>query len=156
MLLRAASAPILAGMAFLALAACGQPPADKSAEAQQTPAATAPVEPPPPPADPLAVGSQDAKDDLYCAGLIFAANPSPEGALNPTDEAVLRKAQALGIVLAESGINKIVEQKAAHATHGALIADAYTDQGAKDLAAKKPRIPLETCYDRAKAMPVIQ
>ena len=145
-----------AALALFALAACGQP-ADKTAtaEAPQTPAA--PVEqPPPPPADPLAVGSQDAKDDLYCAGLIFAANPSPDGALNPTDEAVLRKAQALGIVLAESGINKLVDQKAAHATHGAIIAEAYTDQGAKDLAAKKPRIPLEKCYDRAKAMPVIQ
>jgi hypothetical protein len=153
MILRAVSA-----FALLALAACGQPPADKTAEAQQTPApAAAPIEQlPPPPADPLAVGSQDAKDDLYCAGLIFAENPSPDGALNPTDEAVLRKAQALGIILAESGINKIVEQKAAHATYGALIADAYTDQAGKDLAAKKPRIKLETCYERAKAMPVVQ
>lgn len=154
MILRAASA-----FALLALAACGQPPADKAAEAQQAPVAApaAPIEqPPPPPADPLAVGSQDAKDDLYCAGLIFAENPSPDGALNPTDEAVLRKAQALGIILAESGINKIVEQKAAHATHGALIADAYTDQAAKDLAAKKPRIKLEQCYERAKAVPVVQ
>jgi hypothetical protein len=144
--------------ALLALAACGQPPADKSASAEAPPTApAAPIEqPPPPPADPLAVGSQDAKDDLYCAGLIFAANPSPDGALNPTDEAVLRKAQAFGIILAESGINKIVEQKAAHATHGALIADAYTDQAAKDLTAKKPRIALEKCYDRAKAVPVVQ
>jgi hypothetical protein len=153
MILRAVSA-----FALFALAACGQPAADKSASAEAPPAApAAPIEqPPPPPADPLAVGSQDAKDDLYCAGLIFAANPSPDGALNPTDEAVLRKAQAFGIILAESGINKIVEQKAAHATHGALIADAYTDQAAKDLAAKKPRIKLETCYDRAKAAPVVQ
>jgi len=154
MILRAASA-----LALLALAACGQPPADKVAAAEAPPAApaAAPIEqPPPPPADPLAVGSQDAKDDLYCAGLIFAENPSPDGALNPTDEAVLRKAQALGIILAESGINKLVEQKAAHATHGALIADAYTDQAGKDLAAKKPRIKLETCYERAKAVPVVQ
>ena len=154
MILRAASA-----FALLALAACGQPPADKAASAEAPPAAppAAPIEqPPPPPADPLAVGSQDAKDDLYCAGLIFAENPSPDGALNPTDEAVLRKAQALGIILAESGINKIVEQKAAHATYGALIADAYTDQAAKDLAAKKPRIKLEQCYERAKAVPVVQ
>src|SRR5262249_38747703 len=108
----------------------------------------------PPPADPLAVGSQDAKDDLYCAGVIFAANPSPPNALNPVDEAVLRKAQALGIVLGESGINKLVIQKAAHATHGAMIADAYAVQAAKDLEAGKPRISLDDCNARAKAVPV--
>jgi hypothetical protein len=153
MILRAVSA-----FALIALASCGQAPADKAASAEAPPAApAAPIEqPPPPPADPLAVGSQDAKDDLYCAGIVFASNPSPDGALNPTDEAVLRRQQAWGIILAESGINKLVEQKAVHATHGALIADAYTDQAAKDLAAKKPRIELEKCYDRAKAMPVVQ
>lgn len=144
----------------LTLSACSQPPAQQAATAEapapeQTPAA-APVEPPPPPADPLAVGSQDAKDDLYCAGIIFVSNPSPPGALNPTDEAVLRKAQMLGVVLAESGINKLVEQKAAHATHGALIADAYTDAAERDLVAKKPRITLDACNERAKAVPVVQ
>jgi hypothetical protein len=143
----------------LQLAACGQPPAQQAAIAEAPPApapVSAPVEPPPPPADPLAVGSQDARDDLYCAGVIFAANPSPPGALNPTDEAVLRKAQTLGVVIGESGINKLVEQKAAHATHGALIADAYTNQAEKDLAAKKPRITLDACYERAKAVPMVQ
>jgi hypothetical protein len=150
MIVRAASA-----LFVLALAACGQPPADKAAAAEALPA-EAPIQPPPPPADPLAVGSQDAKDDLYCAGIIFAANPSPDGALNPTDEAVLRRQQAFGIVLAESGINKLVAEKAAHATHGAIISEAYTDRAAKDLAAKKPRIPLETCYERAKATPIPQ
>jgi hypothetical protein len=143
---------------ILALASCGQTPADTSAEAAPPAeqAASAPITPPPPPADPLAVGSQDAKDDLYCAGVIYAANPSPPSALNPTDEAVLRKAQALGIILGESGINKLVIQKAAHATHGALIADAYAVQAAKDVAAGKPRISLEDCNARAKALPVIE
>jgi hypothetical protein len=139
----------------LALCACGEKPAADGAVAA---AAPAPVieQPPPPPADPLSVGSQDAKDDLYCAGVIYIENPSPDGALNPTDEAVLRKAQALGIELAESGINKIVIQKAAHATHGALIADAYIDQAELDLKAKKPRIALADCYARARALPPVQ
>ena len=140
----------------LGASACGDNAAAPTAEAAPPAkaAASAPVAIPPPPADPLAVGSQDAKDDLYCAGVIYAANPSPPSALNPTDEAVLRKAQALGIVLGESGINKLVIQKAAHATHGALIADAYAIQAAKDLAAGKPRISLEDCNTRAKAIPV--
>ncbi|MEP7211229.1 MAG: hypothetical protein ABI740_10365, partial [Alphaproteobacteria bacterium] len=39
-------------------------------------ASVAPATPEPvvPPADPFAVGSQEAKDDLYCAGVMTAAN----------------------------------------------------------------------------------
>jgi hypothetical protein len=138
------------------LFACSQASNEHAAEAAPPAeqAASAPITPPPPPADPLAVGSQDAKDDLYCAGIIFAANPSPPSALNPTDEAVLRKAQALGIVLAESGINKLVVEKAAHATHGGMISDAYAVRAANDLEAGKPRITLDDCNTRAKAIPV--
>jgi hypothetical protein len=144
------------GIAAL-LAACGQPAADRTASAAQ-PDQTAQQAPaiPPPPTDPLAVGTQDAKDDLYCAGIIFIENPSPPDALNPVDEAVLRKAQVLGINLSESGINKLVTQKAAHATHGALIADAYATQAAEDLRAKKPRISLEDCYARSRALPPVE
>jgi hypothetical protein len=148
--------PVLA--IALTLFACSQASTDRAAEAAPPAdkAASAPITPPPPPSDPLAVGSQEAKDDLYCAGIIFAENPSPPSALNPTDEAVLRKAQALGIILAESGINRLVAEKAAHATHGALISDAYASLGAKDLKTGKPRISLDDCYARAKAMPVIE
>jgi hypothetical protein len=135
--------------------ACGNEPQQQTASAEAPPAA-APITPPPPPADPLAVGSQGARDDLYCAGVIFAENPSPPNALNPTDEAVLRKAQMLGIALAESGINKLVVEKAAHATHGALISDAYATQAARDMKAGKPRISLDDCTARARALPPIQ
>jgi hypothetical protein len=155
--MKAFSFGVLAAV-VLGVSACGVDTTTQTAEAAPPakPEASVPVTPPPPPADPLAVGSQDAKDDLYCAGVIYAANPSPPSALNPTDEAVLRKAQALGIILGESGINKLVIQKAAHATHGALIADAYAVQAAKDLAAGKPRISLDDCNARAKALPVIE
>jgi hypothetical protein len=155
--MKAFSFGVLAAV-VLGVSACGVDKTTQAAEAAPPakPEASVPVTPPPPPADPLAVGSQDAKDDLYCAGIIYAANPSPPSALNPTDEAVLRKAQALGIILGESGINKLVIQKAAHATHGALIADAYAVQAAKDLAAGKPRISLDDCNARAKALPVIE
>lgn len=141
-----------------ALFACSQASTERAAEAAPPAgqAASTPVTLPPPPADALAVGSQEAKDDLYCASIIFAENPSPPSALNPTDEAVLRKAQALGIVLAESGINRLVAEKAAHATHGALISDAYASLAAKDLKAGAPRISLDDCNARAKAMPVIE
>jgi len=141
----------------LAMGACGDNATPQTKEtAQAPPAASAPITPPPPPADPLAVGSQDAKDDLYCAGIIFVSFPSPPSALNPVDEAQLRKAQMLGVVLAESGINKLVVQKAAHATHGGVISDAYTEQAGHDLAAGTPRISLDACNARARALPVIE
>jgi hypothetical protein len=144
----------LAGCLVLGLAACGEKPA---AVAEAPPAPTAaPTIPPPPPEHPLEVGSQDAKDDLYCAAVIYAENPDPPNALNPIDEALLRKAQMLGFALGESGINKLVTEKAAHATHGAVISDAYADQVAKDAAAGKTRISLDDCTARANALPPVQ
>lgn len=109
---------------------------------------------PPPPADPLAVGSQDARDDMYCSALIYAENPDVSDALAPVDEAILRKAQQLGTIIGESGLNKLVAEKAIHATHGRIVADAYTLQVEKDLKAKKPRLSLDACNKRAAAVPV--
>jgi hypothetical protein len=147
-------AVILAGCLALGLSACGKPPADGSAAA--APPAQAPTIPPPPPAHPLEVGSQDARDDLYCSAVIYAENPDPPNALNPIDEALLRKAQMLGFALGESGINRLVTEKAVHATHGAVISDAYADQVAKDAAAGKTRISLDDCIARANALPQVQ
>lgn len=109
---------------------------------------------PPPPADPLAVGSQEARDDLYCSSLIYIENPDVSDALAPVEEALLRKAQTLGFLIGEAGINKLVDEKAAHATHARIIADAYNAQVAKDVKAKKPRISLDDCNARAAALPM--
>jgi hypothetical protein len=149
---------IAAAIALAALvAACGnQTTPGGAASAAPAPPAEAPITPPPPPTNPLEVGSQDARDDLYCSAVIYAENPSPPNALNPIDEAILRKAQAFGFIIGESGINKLVVEKAVHATHGALVADAYSEQVAKDMAAGKLRISLDDCNARAKALPIPQ
>jgi hypothetical protein len=149
---------LIAAAALLAsLAACGgekQASAPAAAATTPTPrSAATPDVPPPPPEHPLAIGSQDAKDDLYCAGVIFAANPTPDSALNPTDQAVLEKNQMLGVALAESGVNKLMDQKVAHATHSSMISNAYADKAADDIKAGKPRIKLKTCVARARALP---
>jgi len=123
--------------------------AGSSPEAPQMPSTV-----PPPPADPLAVGSQEAKDDLYCSSLIYVENPDVSDALAPVDEAILRKAQTLGFLIGEAGINKLVTEKAAHATHARIIADAYSEQVVKDVKAKKPRISLDECNKRATALPM--
>jgi len=155
-----------AALLFAALlAACGS----QQGEAPAAVAATLAAEPAPPaaattyqlppgapplPADLLAVGSQDARDDLYCSALIYDANPDVSDALAPVDEALLRKAQALGFIVGEAGINKLVEAKTIHATHARAIADAYAAQVEKDVRAGTPRIPLDTCNARAAAIPM--
>jgi hypothetical protein len=143
----------LAGIGACALlfACSGSTPAAQATPdaPQQAPTASGP---PPPPADPLAVGSQAAKDDMYCSALIYYENPDVSDALAPVDEALLRKAQTLGFIIGEAGINKLVEEKAIHATHARVVAEAYAGQVAKD--GDKPRIPLDECNKRAAAVPI--
>lgn len=153
--------------ALLALAAIAGPAACGSQQRDQDPAAsaqlTAPEQPaasplppgvPPLPADLLAVGPEDARDDLYCSALIYAENPDLSDALAPVDEALLRKAQALGFIIGEAGINKLVTAKAVHATQARAVSDAYAAQVEKDMRAKKVRISLDDCNKRAAAVPM--
>ncbi len=152
--------------ALTGLAACGgcsqvDAPAGPAAAITMEPApqAAAPIYELPPgapplPADLLAIGSQDARDDLYCSALIYNYNPDVSDALAPVDEALLRKAQMLGFIVGEAGINKLVEQQAAHATHARAIADAYAAVVDKDFAANKFRISLADCNARAGAIKV--
>ena len=116
--------------------------------------AGAPATPAEPEVDYTALGSQEAKDDLYCSAMIYIENPDVSDALAPVDEALLRKAQTLGFLIGEAGINKIVAEKAAHATHARIISDAYAAQVEKDIKAKKPRISLDECNKRATALPI--
>lgn len=168
-----ADAPALSGpgrfaafAAALALCACGSSQVDTAAPpAPAVSAAAAPVQSPsyqlPPGAPPLApdllaIGSQEARDDLYCSAVIYNANPEVSDALAPVDEALLRKAQMMGFIIGESGINRLMEEKAAHATHARAIADAYAVQVEKDVRANAVRISPEACLARAQAVPVPQ
>lgn len=151
---------LLIGAATLACAACGSQQRDavpSTAMAEPaTPASTLATTPgaPPLPADLLGIGSQEARDALYCSALIYQENPDLSDALAPVDEALLRKAQTLGFVIGEYGINKLVAEKAAHARHARAISDAYAAQVEKDSKAGKPRISLDDCNKRAAAIPV--
>src|SRR5690606_662227 len=100
------SGRIAAMASMLALCACGSSQGDvttaPSPVAAIAPAAAEPAPPvapqlppgvPPLAPDLLAIGSQDARDDLYCAAVIYDANPDVSDALAPVDEALLRKAQ---------------------------------------------------------------
>jgi hypothetical protein len=86
--------------------------------------------------------------------VIYDANPDVSDALAPVDEALLRKAQMLGFIVGESGINKLMNEQAAHATHARAIADAYAVQVEKDSRANTLRISNDDCVKRAQAIPV--
>ncbi len=100
-------------------------------------------------ADLLAVGSDDAKDDLYCSGLIFAAHRANADTL--TAEAQTRRDQV--IALASAGVEKLVAANAVAATETAAIADAHSAKAAEDFTAGTPRITLDACHHRAEAIP---
>jgi hypothetical protein len=163
------SGKIAAMASLLALCACGSSQGDMTATPSPVVAMTDAAAEPAPPAGPqlppgmpplapdlLAIGSQDARDDLYCAAVIYDANPDVSDALAPVDEALLRKAQMLGFIVGESGINKLMNEQAAHATHARAIADAYAVQVEKDSRANTLRISNDDCVKRAQAIPVPQ
>ena len=167
------------GIALLALAACG---CSKSGESRPAPLAAtetsklAPGAGAPPQAvagaaapstlpttlpkaianalpNPLEIGSQGAKDDLYCSGVIFDRyGPTPD-ALSPTEEAIRMRNESMGMIIAQHGADKLMAEGVARVTQLGEISDAYGDKTAKDIRAGKPRIALETCMKRAEALP---
>ncbi|MBU6319911.1 MAG: hypothetical protein KGS00_09670 [Alphaproteobacteria bacterium] len=157
----------IAALLALNLNACGEPagaPPSPEASAEAASIVSASSEnkegarqsPPPPPSDPLSIGSQSAKDDLYCGGLILAAYPVPTSAMSPTDEARLIKNQNLGVSLADTGIDKLIAEGVAHATHAGVISEAYTTVAAADLEAGVSRISMDDCIRRGEAIPPIE
>lgn len=122
--------------------AFGTPPASiEPPSAGVTPTTPAPI------SDPLNVGSDDAKDDLYCSGVIFAAHRASQDTLS----AEAQKRRDRVIALAERGTSKLVAAGAADATQTAAIADAHSEKAMQDYAAGSPRIPLNDCEARADA-----
>lgn len=163
MTIRKLACSSLSVLAVFLSSACGSQQRDTTpasatvAAAEPAPPSASPALPPgvpPLPADLLAAGSPQARDELYCSALIYAENPDVSDALAPVDEAQLRKRQALGFIIGEAGINRMVGEKAIHATHARAIADAYAAKVDKDLRAGAPRITLEDCNTRARAIPI--
>lgn len=160
-------APVLAGLTVasfaLVLAACGEKPKDAAAPAETaaaTPAPAAPTAPPtpePPPIEkPLEVGSQDAKDDLYCAGIIDASNAEPIEDVIPIEAARIMQLQSLSLGLRINGNVKLMDQKVAQPAQTGAVAGAWADAAQADWDKKKPRIKLDECIKRGEAVPGAQ
>lgn len=143
------------GLACLALllAACSpQGESDAPAETPAPAASTTPAQPPPPPIEkPLEIGSQDARDDLYCAGLIFAVHPEPLDAVVPVEHAQILKIQGLALGLSLEGASKLIDQGAALPLQTGDVAAAWGDLAYDDYVAGKTKLPLDGCMERARA-----
>src|SRR5262249_41687263 len=101
----------------------------------------------PPPADPLAVGSQDAKDDLYCSGVVFGA--ALEGTSTPTDQAL--KLNSAYTALAEGGRAKLVAEKAVTESNAITVGNAWAAKARADYKSKALKISVDDCLKRPGA-----
>jgi hypothetical protein len=96
--------------------------------------------------DPLSAGSTEARDDLYCQGLIFAAHISAIDLADPKE----RRRGLLSPALASAGADRLIKEGVATRETTAIFARAHTDVAVQDYAKGKPRIPLATCEARAE------
>lgn len=99
--------------------------------------------------DYLNLGSQDAKDDMYCAGVIsaeFDARPDQH-----PDE--MSKQIAAQTSLDDAGTEKLIAEGAATRETGAGFTLAYSAKAHADHAANALRIPFDACMARAAALP---
>jgi hypothetical protein len=102
------------------------------------------------PSDPLAVGSDEAKDDLYCAGVIlavYAANGGSGAALN------VAPLRTQADRLHEAGVGKLTAE-GVDEMEAAFAANAQSEKARVDVVTSyTPRITLEACQARAAALP---
>ncbi|MDP3738407.1 MAG: hypothetical protein Q8R02_13515 [Hyphomonadaceae bacterium] len=103
-----------------------------------------------PPANPMEVGSQDAKDDLYCSGVVFAVHQSSKDDI-ASPEADKRRSAVIALAVAGTGKLK-AEGVATDLTTGS-IADAHSEKALADITSNVPRITFDACMGRAAALP---
>lgn len=121
------------------------PPLDRSSPA---PAGSGTFDYPGQP-DYLNVGSQAAKDDIYCSGVVspeFDANPK-----QPPDD-MSKQIEAMR-ALDQAGLRKLIGEGVATEQNGAGFTLAYAAKAKTDYAAKTLRIPFAACMTRAATVP---
>ncbi|MEZ5938412.1 MAG: hypothetical protein R3C52_09340 [Hyphomonadaceae bacterium] len=127
----------------LAAAQSGADAPDDSAPDASSPGALAPsVE------EMLAAGSERARGDLYCAGVLWADH---RAAADVMSEAAQARRDAL-ILLSDTGVAELISEGAADRSTAGRYADAHTDQALADYAAGTLRIPVDACRARAEEL----
>jgi hypothetical protein len=100
-----------------------------------------PPAPPQPPADPLAIGTAQAKDDLYCAGVMTELGKVKANKIDPGDAIELDLAGKLSLI-SDSNAGDFSD----------MIAKAHEDKAATETAAGKARLTKETCHARVETL----
>ena len=99
--------------------------------------------------DYFAKGSQAAKDDLYCAGVLSAEFDVRIKDSHPDKASmILRDQQALD----RAGLDKLIAEGVTTENASAGYMLAYTDKAGEDYAAGSLRIPVADCTARAAAL----
>jgi len=98
----------------------------------------------PPPLDPLIAGSDEARDDLYCSGLVYAAHRTMADELSP--EAQARR--VLIIALDEAGAAKLRAEGIVDPAQIVEIANAQGDAGFAEFEAGIARLSVADCEAR--------
>jgi hypothetical protein len=101
------------------------------------------------PEKPLEVGSQEARDMLYCSGVISAENKAKPDA--PMDVAIPRLTAALA--LANAGRTRLEAEGAAQGFGAISVDTAWGERAAEDYKAGKLAISLADCMKKAQALP---
>ncbi|HVY89938.1 MAG TPA: hypothetical protein VG942_13795 [Hyphomonadaceae bacterium] len=110
--------------------------------------ATPPLDTTPPPEKPLEVGSQDARDDLYCSGIVFETQLAGMGGDIAENQ---KRIDAYG-ALAEGGRAKLIAEKAVTESNAVVVGNAWARKAKEDYEAKALRIPLAECLKRPAAL----
>lgn len=100
--------------------------------------------------DYAALGSQAAKDDLYCAGLLEAHFPVLLEKEGVTKAGVNIEHSRM---LAGAGVEKLRAQGLAMDIDWVAYANAHDDLALAEYTANKPRLSLATCEARGAALP---
>jgi hypothetical protein len=101
------------------------------------------------PEKPLEVGSQEARDMLYCSGVISAENKAKPDA--PMEVALPRLTAALA--LANAGRAKLEAEGAVQGFATISVDTAWGQKAGEDYQAGKLAIPLADCIKKAEALP---
>lgn len=98
--------------------------------------------------DYYSLGSQAAKDDLYCAGVLSAEFEATKADAHPDRMSILIRD---GRALDEAGLARLRSENAID-NSGAGASLAWADKAAKDYAASTLRISVADCTKRAAAL----
>lgn len=112
-------------------------------------AGPAPI-PPPDSKDYLAIGSQAAKDDFYCSGVLGAEFNVKIKTDHPDKVVPLMDMQKK---LDTAGVEKLKAEKLSDGEDWAYFTNIYGKKAEADYAAGAVRIPVATCIERAKPLP---